>query len=195
MSRVIHPILIFNDKQKNQFITDYQESDFFYQDYIDGQSYYLLYYFYKNGNIAKFSQKNLAQQPGGKSILQAESSDFHKTTESKKYEDLFSSLKFFGLVMVEVKQNNNKNYMIEANPRFWGPAQLFIDAGINLFDDFLIDNGIAKDRPVSQYKFAKYLWAGGYDKQNDREDLNLEEDVYNRGDTKEIFKTETGITT
>ena len=48
--------------------------------------------------------------------------------------------------MVEVKHLSNKNYMIEANPRFWGPSQLFVDAGINLFEAFLVDNGLLNKR-------------------------------------------------
>jgi hypothetical protein len=35
---------------------------------------------------------------------------------------------FYGLVMIEVKEYDNQFYMIEANPRLWGPSQLILDA-------------------------------------------------------------------
>lgn len=192
------PILIFSDNDKNSFTNQNNASDFYYQEYIDGESHYLLYYFARSGGVIKFSQKNLDQQPGGKSILRAESSDFHLSEESDKYEQLFRALNFTGLVMVEVKQRQSKNYMIEANPRFWGPSQLFVDGGINLFEFFLQDNGFISDTPLVEIAaHTKYLWLGGYlpEQRLQIKPEWIAADVYNRKDTKEIFKLETGVET
>ena len=42
--------------------------------------------------------------------------------------------------------------MIEANPRFWGPSQLFVDAGFNLFESFLFDYNIIETLPLDNQK-------------------------------------------
>ena len=205
----LYPVLINEKTDLKMFLNHYNTKDFYYQEYIDGRSFYLLYYFHRNGEIYKFSQENLMQQPEGKSMLAAISSDFHNMDESHKYEKMFKSLKFYGFVMVEVKQNKDKNYMIEANPRFWGPSQLFVDAGMNLFEVFLHDYGLIEHLP--QFKLAKnitkYLWFGGMKKYlsdfrqvvfyNYNLDLLirqfpdlLKNDIYLRKDTYNIFANE-----
>ena len=60
--------------------------------------------FTKNGESFKLSQKNLIQQPEGKSIIAGITSDFHLTNESFLYEKLLLKLNFFGLIMIEVKK-------------------------------------------------------------------------------------------
>ena len=209
-NEILSPVIIKEPYQLKSFIKNKNVEDYYFQEFIDGRSFYLLYYFSRNGNIYKFSQENLIQQPGGKSIIAAMSSDFHYTQESEKYEKLFKSIKFFGLVMVEVRQKNDKNYMIEANPRFWGPSQLFVDAGINLFEVFLYYVGMLNQLPKCQEPsdIIRYFWFGGvvdvYKKgfeliyyQNEKNDLMnslptwLQSDVYRRPDTISIFKKET----
>jgi hypothetical protein len=159
--------------------------------------------------IYKFSQENIVQQPDGKSMVAAVSSDLHNTIESKKYEELFKSLQFFGLVMVEVKQRDGINYMIEANPRFWGPSQLFVDAGVNFFEALLYDFEVLDHLPKlnESTDITRYFWFGGVVdtyKENKRlkfyegneNDLMyslpawLQSDVYRRTDTMDIFKKE-----
>ena len=157
--------------------------------------------------LEKFSQINYIQQPEGKSIIGAEESDFHLSQQSELYERLFKSVSFRGLVMVEVKQMNDKFYMIEANPRFWGPSQLFVDAGVNLFEAFLADYSVLPSRPVlsSNYK-TKYFWNGGIGYDDSRPQLVFHgyektefdadfadwqaADVYNREDTKKLYEFE-----
>ena len=117
---VLYPVIIYNQDDYNKFIKCYDEEDFYFQKYIEGRSFYLLYYFHRNGHIYKYSQENLIQQPEGKSIVAAVSSDLHDSKEALKYEKLFKSINFHGLVMVEVRGVDNDFYMIEANPRFWG---------------------------------------------------------------------------
>jgi len=205
---IASPILIMNKMDYDEFFKKNKCEDFYYQQFLGGRSFYLLYYFFKDGNILKFSQENLMQQPFGKSILAAISSDFHLDSESFKYEKLFSSLNFHGLVMVEIRRFDNQNYMIEANPRLWGPSQLFVDAGINLFEAFLYDNGVLHNMPkfLEPKKQTRYFWSGGFliYSKNDNESIvyhnysaenfknNFDEwmsaDIYNREDTKELFK-------
>lgn len=207
--RIYTPFLIHNEKEKQDFIDKCNPKDFFLQEFIKGKCLYLLYYFYKNGTVAKFSQSNKIQQPGGKSMLAAESSDFHEGNESLKYEKLFKQAGFFGLVMVETKEADGECYMIEANPRFWGPSQLFVDSDINLFEAFLFDNNLLDNKPeyISTTKKIKYFWYGGlvesmkkfnyivyHDYSKERFDEEYFEwassDIYNRDDTKVVFEQE-----
>ncbi len=206
---ILSPIIIKNSNELELFCKDYNTDDFYYQEFVDGKSIYLLYYFHRNGTVYKFSQENLIQQPDGKSMIAAISSEFHNTYESEKYEKLFKKLNYFGLVMIETKQQNDKKYMIEANPRFWGPSQLFVDAGINFFGAFLHDFGFFKLYPIFNEKkgVTKYFWFGGLintikknlklDFYSNGEEYLIEKfpdllnsDIYRRDDTKNIFEKE-----
>jgi hypothetical protein len=98
--------------------------------------------------------------------------------------------------------------MIEANPRFWGPSQLFVDSGMNLFEAFLHDYGFIPDAPAFHKSGAtKYFWFGGVlsELRNGRKPffhqrcenellLNLgtwiQHDIYNRPDTVNVFRDE-----
>jgi predicted ATP-grasp superfamily ATP-dependent carboligase len=207
--KVFYPVLIKNKGDFRRFKRNYNFDDFFYQKYINGVSFYLLYYFYKNGKIAKFSQENLIQQAGGKSIVAAIPSRFHFEAISEKFENLFLSVKFFGLVMIEIRREGGVDYMIEANPRFWGPSQLFVDAKPNLFESFLYDTGFL-DMDVIDFKTdyqAKYFWNGGIIKSKGdiafhnytckkflREFSKwMSHEIYLREDTKRIFYDETKV--
>lgn len=207
--KVLSPVIIDSQTKWEYFLKNYSCEDFYFQEYIEGRCFYLLYYFHRNGTIYKFSQENMIQQSEGKSMLAAISSKFHNTPESFKFEKLFKSLEFYGFLMIEVKQKNDKNYMIEANPRFWGPSQLFVDAGINFFEFFLHDYGFLNYLPNISLKgdIVKYFWFGGlvseiknnavlkfYNIKENDFFINfhdwLEYDVYKREDTLEIFKKE-----
>ena len=157
------PVLIKKKEDLENFFTNYNVAEFYYQKYIYGESYYLLYYFGRSGSVERLSMKNILQQPEGKSIIASELSDIHLTQISEQYENLFKSLNFFGLVMVELRKQDNQFYMIEANPRFWGPSQIFVDANLNLFVAFLND-WIGSTYAVTNGAFngsAKYLWMAG----------------------------------
>lgn len=157
------PAIIRNQQELNAFLAENREDEYYFQEFLEGESFYLLYYFRKNGEIKKLSQKNLMQQPGGKSILAAEFSEIHLTDISAKYEMMLKQKGFIGLIMVEVRKSNGRYYMIEANPRFWGPSQLFVNAGENLFIYLLADYGLVKEpeEPVIVDYSAKYYWKGG----------------------------------
>ena len=118
-------------------------------------------YFSVSGKVYSLSQTNLIQQDNGKSIIAAEiNSSFYRTKYADRVRNLFMSINFTGLVMVEIRQRGNKNFIIEANPRFWGPAQLFVDARYNLFEAFLSDWDFMDRYPDSAKpdKNAFYYW-------------------------------------
>lgn len=207
--KALSPIIIEEPRELTLFGKKHHIDDYYFQEYVSGRSFYLLYYFSKSGRSYSYSQENIIQQPGGKSIVAAVSSDFHISAESKKYEHLFKNLNFVGLVMVEVRQRNGINYMIEANPRFWGPSQLFVDAGNNFFDVLLYDNELLDNIPkfVETQGVTRYFWFGGiinvlrnkenlvYHQGNEMDLLSslpawLESDIYRREDTLNVFKKE-----
>ena len=175
-NHILAPIIIYNQEQKEAFISDYHDVDFYYQEFVEGKSRYLLYYFHSDKSVYKFSQENLVQQPGGKSIVAARSTDFHLSVESEKYENLFHKIGFTGFVMIEVIGDN---YMIESNPRLWGPSQLFVDAKAKLFEAFLHDQGFISAKPSRETNTQKevlYFWHGGIQA---TQEANLELDYHN----------------
>lgn len=204
--KVYSPVLVRNQTEYNKFVKEYTNfNEFDYQRYIWGESYYLLFYFTRQQQIYKFSQKNLVQQPNGKSILMAECAAIHQENISCQYENLFLKLGYFGFVMVELRKHDNKYYMIEANPRFWGPSQLFCDAGYNFFEFFLYEYGFLKQRPQTKVKYtAKYFWSGGVycplencdcyvndiAKMREVYDTFACYDIYNKADTYRLYKME-----
>lgn len=203
----LSPQIINNHYDLKMFYDHYNIYDYYFQEFIQGKCLYLLYCFTKSGKVVKYSQENIVQQANGKSMIYAISSSFHQSEESLKYEKLFKNIHFRGLVMVEVKQRYSEHFMIEANPRFWGPSQLFVDAGVNLFEVWLYDIGFLNYIPSFKEKSnsTKYFWFGGivdnYRKQQqltfhvgNETDLMvalpscMQSDVYRRPDTIEIFK-------
>lgn len=206
---ILTPVIIHKEIDFEIFKKKFLVDDFYFQEFVFGSSFYLLFYFHRNGSVFKFSQENAIQQQGGKSIVAAISSTIHNSLESEKYEILFNALKFFGLVMVEVKLYIDHFYMIEANPRFWGPSQLFVDAEMNLFEAFLHDFGVLRTLPrfVEPEKKFKYFWFGGImESYKQKIDLTFHQgdehsllkelpdwisaDIYRRNDTLNIFKNE-----
>lgn len=205
--RVFSPILIETKNDFRIFDKNYPKESFYYQRYIHGRSIYLLYYFplnSKNLQILKFSQENFMQQPYGKSILVAKPSDYHLKNISDQFEMLFQRVGYTGFVMVELRVDGEKPYMIEANPRFWGPSQLFVDAGCNFFEVYLNDyKFINKKIDTNNINMdVKYFWhSGTVSKEavkncffNDYRQEYLEEfselvqwDIYKREDTNQLF--------
>lgn len=197
------PIIIENKDEYEEFICTYSLNDFFIEEYVDGQSYYLLYYVRKDGSYLSFAQKNLVQQSNGKSILLAESDELYKEKICKDFGDLFVRIGFFGLIMVEVKKHKGLYKMIEANPRPWGPSQLFVDCGVPLIENFLTDIGFDfqydLDKPFHK---GWYFWENGFSDSKREEkyydysykslldsyDFLVKYDVYNREDTKMIYE-------
>ncbi len=158
------PILIFNDKDLKILRSKMESAKFFFQEFISGVSYYLLYYFDKEQKFSLYSQENLIQQHNGLSIIAAKSSDIHKKDIAIKFANIFQEMKFRGLIMVELKEYKGEFYMIEANPRLWGPSQLILDSGMDLFYKFADDYDLLKQNNFEplEYKLdIKYFWFGG----------------------------------
>lgn len=160
------PYLIFNELDHKKFSENEIENDFYFERLIEGESNYLFYYVSPSGLVLSHSQQNLIQQANGKSIIAARPSGIHNEPIGKQYSDLFLSLNFHGLVMVEVRKYRNRYYMIEANPRFWGPLQFVVDNQPSMIKQFLLDQGISTngeakyiDRKTDCYN---YFWYGGY---------------------------------
>lgn len=199
---------VINDATAHKIFNDtYGAQNFFFQQFINGPSYYLLYYFSMGKPVFKYSQRNLVQQPGGKSIIAALSSDLHKSKTSEQYEKLFAEIGFRGMVMIEVKAQDGEYYMIEANPRFWGPSQLFVDAGVNFFYELLVDYGLAERSQIVPHALnaSRYFWGGGaktdqtntyygYSEKKLKDEYSAWQavDIYNRPDTIGIYKLEAG---
>ncbi len=160
----LSPLLIITEHEREKLLTSKHLEYYFFQKFISGRSFYLLLYISRKQIICRFSQENMMQQPEGKSVIAASASDFHLTSESDKYIDMLKQEKFHGLIMIEVRQHGNEYYMIEANPRFWGPSQLFVDAmkKENLFDAFLSDLGFKIAEKKNVRIREQYFWFEGF---------------------------------
>lgn len=201
----LKPIIFFDYREfKNYANKNYRKSDWTIQQYVDGENFYLLFYFRANGDWIFSGQKNLMQQPQGGSIITAVIYNDDLLEEvAKKYAQMLLNNGFRGLIMVEVRKNCNKFIMIEANPRLWGPSQLFVDEGIPIFEYFLKDVGfdITIEKGVKVNKATHYFWNEGMEKSKNNEvyfkysrkqflndyDYLLSKEIYNREDTKMIF--------
>lgn len=198
------PILIFDIEELKQNLAREDINDYFFQEYVDGESYYLLFYISKSGDHVVYSQKNLVQQKNGGSILVAKSAKIHFHQIAQDYLKMLQNEKFSGLIMIELRHKNDKYWMIEANPRLWGPSQLFVDAQIPIFHRFCEELGFNIDIPLNLDKPFKYLWFGGFpskvedlknyfsDSDDCLQELNKWKkiDIYNRPDTQNIYKKE-----
>ena len=158
------PILIMNDNDLKLFISKKNKDNFYFQEFIGGSSFYLLYYFNKDGSYSVYSQNNLIQQDNGLSIIGAKSSNFHHNKVSNDYASLLQGKGFEGLIMIEVKMFKNEIFMIEANPRLWGPSQLILDANMDLFYHFATDFNLISGDLIFNLDYKEnitYFWSGG----------------------------------
>lgn len=209
--KIYAPMFLLNKNEWEHFKNNYPIDDFVFQKYLDGgESFYLFFYFTRNGKVYTYSQKNIAQQPNGKSILLAVSSDYHmKKRLIGPYIRMFEEVGFRGIVMVEVRRKNGIDYMIEANPRLWGPLQLCCDAGYNFFEVLLTEYEMLHEKIKwgGTKKKTGYYWSGGvkgeitnsddifwhegckeeYDSNSDFYNCS---DIFNREDTLELYKIE-----
>lgn len=199
------PILVMNENDRQTFLHTADINQYFYQEFVTGKSLYLLMYITRDGEVTAFSQENLIQQPGGKSVIAAKASTLHTLPLKDQYADFLKGLGFSGIIMIEVRESNGCYYMIEANPRFWGPSQLFVDAmPYNIFQRFLEEYGVSCQKR-SEPSNKLYYWHEGfhasaklcadpvfhnYSWDNYMEDIELlmRAEIYRRQDTKKVFK-------
>lgn len=161
------PHLLVSQRDLKKFLDEEKETDFFFQQFVHGRSLYLLAYISRNMKYSiLFSQENLLQQARGGSIILAKQSDFHLNDIAKEYVRMLHNQNFFGLIMVEFRfdEINGTYYMIEANPRLWGPIQFIIDNNVDLFGAFLRDYEFeisTKKISTSHHSATHYFWSGG----------------------------------
>jgi predicted ATP-grasp superfamily ATP-dependent carboligase/2-polyprenyl-3-methyl-5-hydroxy-6-metoxy-1,4-benzoquinol methylase len=187
------PIIVDSEKVLNSI--DFDSQNYYCQEYINGNSFYLLYYISKNKKIYRLDQENLLQQPQGKSIVAAHL--ISQFVDDRKFRNMFNTINFHGLVMIEIRIVNKEPYIIEANPRFWGPSQLFVDCGVNLFEYFLKDYDFKICDLKTEPRQTLYFWNGGMSSNvvyHNVKDFDFDEyikyDIYKRPDTMEIYKQE-----
>lgn len=203
--KIYSPVFLKSEEEYEMFLKTHQKEDFVFQEFIEGgESLYLLFYFSRKGEVYSYSQKNILQQNGGKSILAATSARYHlEKNLIEQYINMFQNMNYFGLVMVEIRRKNDIDYMIEANPRFWGPSQLFCDADKNFFEALLSDYGFIDEFQWNNEEASdvKYYWSGG--KYNDcvwliaskyEYEKHIEQfenaDIYKRSDTMKLYQIE-----
>lgn len=159
----LSPVIINHQSEMIKFRRLYNLDDFYFQEYVNGESYYLLYSIDKSGTVVSFSQKNYIQQGNGKSIVLAVSADIHNESIGEKYKQLFLELGYYGVVMVEIKRTKENDYMIEANPRFWGPLQLTMDCNVPIVELWLKMWGcqLQEDEGDHPHIAGEYFWLSG----------------------------------
>lgn len=169
-TRQLKPHLVYGPVERERFLRGEDSRDFYYQQYVDGRSLYLLAYVPISGEPVLFSQENLVQQPEGGSVILARADDFHLQADALPYLALLAQVRFHGLIMIEVRRAADGTcYMIEANPRLWGPMQLVVDHPTGIFDAFLADYGFctaavaaaAAANSASAAPLPCYYWSGG----------------------------------
>lgn len=151
----IYPKLIFNKNDLQEILDSKYNDEYFFQSYLDGDSYYYLAFIFPDGKFNIAYQKNILQQGNGKSIIAAKLCECPDKEFEDKIIKLLNSIGFFGFIMIEVMQYKGITYLIEANPRLWGPFDLALKAG------FLPENIFFQRETVVKYKNAKYIWLTG----------------------------------
>jgi hypothetical protein len=178
------------------------EDDYYYEEFIDGLSYYLLFYFPVNTGypVHIFSQRNILQQAQGKSMLMAISTELHRNAIADQLTSMLRGIGFHGLAMIELIKRGSRYYMIELNPRLWGPMQLLLNAGSDILSAFIQESTTGRIESTDPLggRLAGYLWFGGQQKEMvwhtarpliPQIDIlaHLVEDVYCRPDTIRLF--------
>lgn len=199
------PAIIYSEKEYEKYMKGKTGKDYYFQEYVGGRSYYLLYYISKNKSYSVYSHENLIQQAEGGSMILCKSSTIHQNKIANEFAQLLIKIGFHGLIMIEVKNIKNRFIMIEANPRIWGPSQLILDSEMNLWDQFALDNNLIENSPKRKYKpDIWYFWSAGFSNHkknivkygityneffnNYREILKSE--IYLRKDTLELYNIE-----
>jgi hypothetical protein len=129
----LYPELIFTETQRSAFLARHApDGAYFYQQYLDGASHYYLFFFDGKARHAVLFQQNLAQQPNGKSIVVAQSCPCPDPVFLDRISVCIASTGFFGFCMVEAMAVDDRSYLIELNPRLWGPMALALQAGFRI---------------------------------------------------------------
>ena len=203
------PQLILTQDQHLRFVDEHTSDDFYIEEFVQGRSFYLLFYISRDGSVISYSQENLIQQADGGSMIVACSANLHDSELSDRYSKLLVDIGFHGLIMIELRKSDSEVYMIEANPRLWGPSQLFVDSKVPLFSRFLgdLEFELPSIESPDSVKPALYFWSGGMgatglgnsnlvyhgtSPERMKADLHsfAQYDIYNRPDTLPIYELE-----
>ena len=185
------PAIIYSDNEYEEYMKGKTGKDYYFQEYVGGRSYYLLYYISKNKSYSVYSHENLIQQAEGGSMILCKSSTIHQNKIENEFAQLLIKIGFHGLIMIEVKNIKNRFIMIEANPRIWGPSQLILDSEMNLWDQFALDNNLIENSPKRKYKpNIWYFWSAGFS--NNQKNIVKYGITYNEffNNYREILKSE-----
>jgi hypothetical protein len=162
----LYPQLLETPAQLEAFRGQAGADEYFFQEYVRGESLYLLMYLPREDGLAlTWSQRNLLQQPDGKSMLLAEPADFHASSTAARLVQTLRDTGFRGLGMIEVIRTDGRDVFIEMNPRIWGPVQFCLDQHQPLLQAF-IGEALHGDparyvRQRSKTSRRKYFWLGG----------------------------------
>ncbi|MDJ0994708.1 MAG: hypothetical protein QNI90_14115 [Dinoroseobacter sp.] len=164
--KILYPQILRDPPELATFLDTHDPHAYFFQQYVGGSSLYFCGCLDRQGVWAGFWQRNLGQQPGGKSIVLAREEVDPPRDLIALENALITRLTtagYFGPFMVEIRRHNARNYFIEINPRFWGPLQLAVDVCPKLLECFV---RMALPRFSSTSKRNKlspcyYVWKGG----------------------------------
>lgn len=160
----LKPWLILTPAERARFLRDENPADYFLQEFVEGESLYLLAHLSRDGKVTASAQENLMQQAGGGSIILARAHGFHHEPEARPFLDMLVDAGFHGLVMIEVRRcrRSDRAVMIEANPRLWGPLQFMLDRHADPFTPLFADHGLQAHAPAAQGpQRPYYFWSGG----------------------------------
>lgn len=162
----LYPVLLETPAQLTAFQRQANTDEYFFQEYVSGDSLYLLMHLTRNdGQALTWSQRNLLQQPEGKSMLLAEPANFHRSDTAARLVQALRDGGFHGLGMIEVIRTPERDVFIEMNPRIWGPVQFCLDQQQPLLQAFigeaLHDDPERFNRRCGKIPRKKYFWLGG----------------------------------
>lgn len=162
----LYPLLLHTKEDVFRFKSMYSDMDFFFQEYMHGQSLYFFVHISRDSrHVLTYSQRNMLQQPQGKSMLLAEPCEFHNLPAAQRLLEVLDGAKFTGLGMIELIQEGDRIAFIEMNPRIWGPIQFCLDQDQPLLQAF-IGEWLHGDPEryltcLSQHQRSHYSWLGG----------------------------------
>lgn len=162
--RSLYPWLLREPADVARFRAANWAADFFFQEWVSGRSFYLLLHVPQSGLVTAYSQENLAQQAGGKSVVFARAAKLHEMPVATQWTQALQAGGFFGLVMIELRQRGSDYVLIEANPRLWGPLQLCVDGCPALVRNYIAEH-TRRPTPMKTEPAAggvpHYVWRGG----------------------------------
>lgn len=130
------------------------------QEYVEGKAIGF-FAVYSNGKLMDYyMHERIMEYPitGGPSVAAKTIYNEKVYLSGKK---LLDTMNWHGVAMVEFKfdENNNKAYVIEINPKFWGSTELGLKYGIN-FGKLIINIYLrhAQVKTFAKRKHVKFFW-------------------------------------